>query len=168
MILSGDAVTGNEALKIGLVDALAPQNRLIEEAKDFLKRHSQKRRVYQPRLKGLLNIFLDKTLLGQDVLKNQTKKFILKATHGHYPAPLKALEVVLKNYRSSLKSALKREAEAFSELVTGEVSKNLISIFYLVEKYKKEKWVEAKAQPVHKCGLIGAGVMGGGIAQLFS
>lgn len=168
MILSGEVVSGKDAFKIGLVDGLAMNNRLLEEGKLFLNTHSRKRTTFRPKLKGIMAKVLDRTFLGQAVLKDQTKKFVLKTTKGQYPAPLKALEVVTANYNSSLDAALEREAVAFGSLVIGEISKSLVSVFYLVEKYKKVKWVEALPRKIHKCGLLGAGVMGGGIAQLFS
>src|SRR3990167_4679555 len=168
LILAGEAVSANEALKVGLVDGLFSQNRLFEEGLEFLKRHTWKRKGYKPKLKGWMNKFLDRTSFGRSILKDQTRKFVLKTTKGHYPAPLKALDVVTANYASGLDAALEREARAFGELVVGEVCKNLISVFYLVEKYKKARWSEAKGRTIGKCAVLGAGVMGGGIAQLFS
>ena len=168
LILAGEAVSANEALKIGLVDGLSSQNRLLEEGLEFLKRHTWKRKGYKPKLKGWMNKFLDKISFGRSILKDQTRKFVLKTTKGHYPAPLKGLDVVTANYASGLEAAMEREARAFGELVVGEVCKNLISVFYLVEKYKKARWSEAKGRAIGKCAVLGAGVMGGGIAQLFS
>lgn len=168
LILFGEPASGIEALKIGLVDGLCSQNRLLEEGIELLGQKGRKRKRIKPKIKGLVNVLLDKTYLGRAILKSQTKRFVLKNTKGHYPAVLKALEVVVKNYNSSLKQALKREAEAFSELAVGYVSKNLISVFYLIEKYKKAKWSETAPKTIHKCAVAGAGVMGGGIVQLFS
>ena len=168
LILSGDVISGSEALKLGLVDGLVSSQGLLFSGIELLKEKGRKRKEYKPKLKGWVNILLDRTFIGQAILKSQTKIFILKSTKGHYPAPLAALEVVTKNYNSSLKSAQEREARAFGKLAISEISKNLIRVFYLIEKYKKIKWVEAKARQIHKCALLGAGVMGGGIAQLFS
>src|SRR3989338_1137675 len=168
LIVSGEAISSNEALKIGLVDGLCSQNRLLEQGSEFLRKNQGKRKDHKPKLKGLLNVFLDKTSLGQSILKSQAKKFILKTTKGHYPAPLNALEAVVKNYTSNLDKALEREAGSFGELVIGEICKNLITVFYLIEKYKKARWVQASPREIHKCAVLGAGVMGGGIAQLFS
>src|SRR3989338_3783876 len=112
LILAGEAVSANEALKIGLVDGLSSQNRLLEEGLEFLKRHNRKRKIYSPKLKGLLNKLLDKISFGRSILKDQTRKFVLKTTKGHYPAPLKALDVVTANYASGLEAALEREARA--------------------------------------------------------
>lgn len=169
MILSGEAVSANEALKIGLVDGLVSQKRLLQEGIRLLSEKGKKRKHYKPKLvKGFAAGFLDKSFIGQAILKSKSEEFVLKATKGFYPAPLKALDVVIKNYNSSLESALEREAKVFGELVITPVSKNLVSVFYLAEKYKKAKWVEAVPRQVRKCALLGAGVMGGGIAQLFS
>jgi len=168
MILSGEVISGKDAFKIGLVEGIFLNNLLLQEAKLFLKAHPGKRKDLRPKLKGIMAKALDGTFIGRMVLKDQTKKFVLKTTKGQYPAPLKALEVVTANYNSSLEAALEREAVAFGSLVIGEISKSLVSVFYLVEKYKKVKWVEAQPRKIHKCGLLGAGVMGGGIAQLFS
>jgi 3-hydroxyacyl-CoA dehydrogenase/enoyl-CoA hydratase/3-hydroxybutyryl-CoA epimerase len=43
-------------------------------------------------------------------------------------------------------------------------------VFYLDERYKKKKWTEAEPTLTHvkKAGVVGAGVMGGGIAQLLA
>ena len=89
-----------------------------------------------------MNVFLERTFSGRQILKSQVKKFILKTTKGFYPAPLTALETVVKNYFAPLNEALEREAVSFGRLAVGAVSKNLISVFYLIEKYKKFKWAE--------------------------
>ena len=168
MILSGDPVSSGEALKIGLVDKLASRNRLLEDGIQLLKDKKIKRNRFKPGIKGWMNILIDRTFLGRTILVNQTKKVLLKTTRGQYPAPLKAIEAVSKNYTSSLEKSLAREARAFSGLVISPTAKNLISVFYLLEKYKKIKWSDAEPAKINKCGLLGAGVMGGGIAQLLS
>ncbi|MDO8602925.1 MAG: 3-hydroxyacyl-CoA dehydrogenase NAD-binding domain-containing protein [Candidatus Omnitrophota bacterium] len=168
MILSGDPVSSSEALKIGLVDKLASQDRLLEEGISMISEKKIKRNKFKPKLKGWVSILLDRTFLGRMILINGTRKFVLKTTKGQYPAPLKALEVVSKNYTSSLEKSLDREAKAFGELGVTQISKNLISVFYLIEKYKKVVWSDVAPVKIGKCGLLGAGVMGGGIAQLLS
>lgn len=168
MILSGEPVSASEALKIGLVDGLVSQNRLLQEGIRLLSEKKVKRRQYKPKLKGFADVLLDKTFFGHAILESQSRKFILKNTRGRYPAPLKALEVVISNYTASFEKALEKEARSFGELAITDISKSLISVFYLVEKYKKAKWVEVAPKQIKKCGLLGAGVMGGGIAQLLT
>lgn len=168
MILSGDPISANEALRIGLVDGLVSQNRLLQEGIKLLSEKKTKRKYHKPKARGFADFFLENTFIGHAVLKNQCRKLVLKAAANHYPAPLKALELVVKNHDSSFEQALEREARAFGDLVMTPASKNLTSGLCLVERYKKAKWPEAAAGQIKKCGLLGAGVMGSGIAQLLS
>lgn len=175
LIVAGKLVGPEEAYKIGLVDGITTLNLLRGEGLKFLQKNTLrqsadggKRKVFKPKIKGFLNWSFEKTYIGRLLLQSQFKKITLKNTKGFYPAPISAIDVVFKNYSSSLKSSLNREANAFGELVIGNVSKNLISLFFLQEKYKKEKWVDANPKTINKCGILGAGIMGGGIAQIFS
>jgi 3-hydroxyacyl-CoA dehydrogenase/enoyl-CoA hydratase/3-hydroxybutyryl-CoA epimerase len=110
LIVSGEALSADKALKIGVLDGLVNEFELLQKGIEFLRQKSGKRRKYAPRLKGLMNVALEKTFIGRKILKSQVKKFILKNTKGFYPAPLIALDVVIKNYFSPLSEALEREA----------------------------------------------------------
>ncbi|MDZ7344027.1 MAG: 3-hydroxyacyl-CoA dehydrogenase NAD-binding domain-containing protein, partial [candidate division KSB1 bacterium] len=95
----------------------------------------------------------------------------LAETKGHYPAPELALDAVEKGFAKDLSEGLKIEAELLGKAIVTPVSKNLIKIFYLTEKIKKDPGVENYTGPIqqfHKIGVLGAGVMGGGIAQLMA
>ncbi len=54
---------------------------------------------------------------------------LLRKTKGEYPAPLSALEVIKNSWELPLDEGLKLESEAFSKLVLGDISKNMISLF---------------------------------------
>jgi 3-hydroxyacyl-CoA dehydrogenase/enoyl-CoA hydratase/3-hydroxybutyryl-CoA epimerase len=96
----------------------------------------------------------------------------MEKTGGHYPAPLVAVQVVKDGLKLPLERALDVEAGAFSQLVISDTAKNLMSIFFA----KNE--VEAKAakiargahpmRPIGKVGVLGAGFMGAGIAQVLA
>src|SRR3989338_7714117 len=133
-----------DKVKIGLLDGLENQQRLLDGGIEFLKKNPRKRLCYRPKTKGIVNKFLEQTFIGRAIFKKQAKKFILKTTKGHYPAPLKALEVVAENYASGLEKALEGEAAAFGELAIGLICKNLISVFYLIEKYKKKNGLKPR------------------------
>ena len=114
---------------------------------------------------------LEKNPLGRSLVFSQAKKAVLKKTHGHYPAPIEALKVVKKGYGKSLKTGLEAEAKALGKLIVSPISKNLIKIFFWTEDVKKQNGTtnpDVKTLPVAKSGVLGAGVMGGGIAQLFA
>ena len=114
--------------------------------------------------------FFEQTPLGRTIVFSKAKKEALKKTKGHYPAPLEILKLLRRVSAITSDAAFRLESEYFSRLALTPVSKNLIKAFYLVEKYKKMRWTDSTttADGMKKCGVIGAGVMGGGIAQLFS
>ena len=62
----------------------------------------------------------------------------MKKTHGHYPAPLRALKVIKKGYGKSLKVGLEAEAKALGELLVTNESKNLVKVYYMMEGVKKQ------------------------------
>ncbi len=166
IILSGKPVNSKKAYKIGLVDHFFPHlyekthlpiflNSLLNEK--FRKKLIKKRKKRS---------FVDKFLKG--VVFSQAKKNILKVTKGHYPAPLKALEVIKKTHNlSNLQKGLDIELQEFAKLVIGEISKNLISLYFINEDLKKE-YQNSDFVEIKSTAILGAGVMGGGIAWLFS
>ncbi len=164
MILSGRIISCKAALKYGVVDRLFPETRLIDDsiefAKEILDGKVEIKRAWKKRLSQAL---LEDTPLGRGVLFSQAKKNVLKKTKGFYPAPLKALEVIRRTYGRDSKRGSLLESEIFSELAVTDISKNLIKVFYLNEEFKKLPWVDAGVKPaeVRKCGVVGAGIMGG-------
>lgn len=172
IILAGKAIDGRKAEKIGLVDSCVPAEQLEERALRFAQEKiaaggQKRRKVYKPI--GVMNSFMN-SVAGRPVVFSQAKKSVLKETKGFYPAPLKALEIISKTYgMSSRENALAIEAEGFIEVATTPISKNLIDLFYMMEAVKKQTGVEGKdvkALPVKQVGVLGAGTMGGGIAQV--
>lgn len=157
MIPAGRIVSAKEALKIGLVDKLFPDNILLEEAFKFLK-NPDPRSARVPRRKKPTKGILPKWLICRIARKKTLEK-----TKGFYPAPLRAIEVIAKG-------SLEYEAQVFGQLVITETAKNLIHVFFLSEKYKHIDWGVGDVKPIHisKCGVVGAGVMGGGIAHLLT
>jgi 3-hydroxyacyl-CoA dehydrogenase/enoyl-CoA hydratase/3-hydroxybutyryl-CoA epimerase len=91
----------------------------------------------------------------------------MKNTKGFYPAPLKILEVLEKGANKNRSDYLAMEAQAFAELSQTIQSKNLQHIFFLTDNSKK---LDNKDQlpSVNRGAVLGAGVMGGGIAWLFA
>jgi 3-hydroxyacyl-CoA dehydrogenase/enoyl-CoA hydratase/3-hydroxybutyryl-CoA epimerase len=138
LILSGRTVDGKAAKKMGLVDKLAPKELLEQKAFAWAKELAKTKAKRPPKERDLKNNLLENIPGGKWVIFDQAKKKLLEKTKGNYPAPLKALEVIRKTYGGDLEKGLKIEAEGFAELVTTPECKNLISLFYLNEKIKKE------------------------------
>lgn len=172
VILAGKLLNAKKAEKTGLVDKVVHPSILEEEtakwAKQLVKDGTGKRRkIYAPKAlpEKLMNVWP-----GSAVVYSQARKGVLKLTHGHYPAPLKAIDVIEKTYGMSDRSdALRIEREAFIECALTDISKNLIHVFYLTEMVKKTSGVAntaVKAHDVKRMGVLGAGTMGGGIAYV--
>ena len=170
MILAGRVVSADEALKYGMVDKLFPDRTLVQDSISFAQKLSFPRKRESKKKKDLTTWFLEDTPVGRAVVFSQAKKDVMKKTKGVYPAPFEVIELVRKTYGKRGPSVYRLESEHFSRLGTTQVSKNLIQLFFLGEKYKKFPWtkVDLKSDGVKKCGVVGAGVMGGGIAQLVS
>lgn len=169
LILAGKMVRPKQAFKLGMVDRLfAPDDLGAKSFQFALRMGDQKAKaIYH----SPFNTWLEKAILGPLLIYSTARKNVLKRTKGHYPAPLETIKLIQKTYgMSDLGQAFKEESLAFSELATTEVSKNLIKLFFMNERYKKRKWTDIaeKFEDVKQCAVIGAGVMGGGIAQLTS
>lgn len=168
-ITQGKAVSPAEAHRAGIVDSVAHEERLEETALDFLEKTNYRKRTPNPPWRPLTQRLLEDTFFGRALIAQAAKRAILDKTRGQYPASLRAARVVVDNWRAPRESALKREAREFGSLVADGTHKPLIHVFYLTERYKKEKWTAALGilTPA-KIGVVGAGVMGGGIAQIAS
>jgi len=168
IILQGKAVPGRTAFKLGLADALLPDAAFERLARDFaLQRSDRKRRPARHR--GLAATLLEGNPLGRAVLFSQARKQTLKATRGQYPAPMRALEVVRTGVSRGMTAGFAAEAAAIGELVTSTVSKNLVHLFQTMEDAKKAPGLPGgEARKIASTAVLGAGVMGGGIAQLIA
>ena len=169
VMLTGRQISASKARRIGLVDAILPADMFDQKATDFASAHadgnSRRCRTRRPLFKHLM----DDTVPGRRLVLAMAKKRVLAQTGGHYPAPLKILEVLGRSLGRPLSRALEIEAEAAGELIVSTVSKNLIHVFNLREDARKGTGVRnaaITAQRIDYLGVLGAGVMGGGIAQL--
>ncbi|MGA0163973.1 MAG: 3-hydroxyacyl-CoA dehydrogenase NAD-binding domain-containing protein, partial [Bdellovibrionota bacterium] len=169
MITSGAGVYAKKALKIGLIDDIVPLEKLLEVARMRLRDGSYRKYNF--------NLPMIEKLKALPPLKNyiykQAKKEILKKTRGHYPAVMKAVEVIEETFGAKdPKPGFLVEAKAFAGLAITPTSKNLIHIFFASEDLKKEIGVSPMQAPdfkptkVERLGVLGAGIMGGGIAAV--
>jgi 3-hydroxyacyl-CoA dehydrogenase/enoyl-CoA hydratase/3-hydroxybutyryl-CoA epimerase len=168
LILTGKTVPGRKALKLGLIDALAPDARFLDIVRDFARERMDKPRREEGGF-DLKETLLEKNPVGRKILFDQARKKTLEQTRGHYPAPLRAIEVVRVGIEDGVRAGFDAEARAVAELATSRISKNLVHVFKLTEENKKETGLPGAApREVHNTAVLGAGVMGGGIAQLIA
>ncbi len=100
---------------------------------------------------------------------NNIRQSVLEKTHGHFPAPLAALEAVHTGYTRGFAEGLRTEARLLGELAMTDVSRQLVFLFFASNALKKDPGVappSPEPQPVHTLGVLGAGFMGAGIASI--
>jgi 3-hydroxyacyl-CoA dehydrogenase / enoyl-CoA hydratase / 3-hydroxybutyryl-CoA epimerase len=161
LILTGKQVVAAQALKLGLVDDLAPREYLVDTARALLGRGKR-----QPRRRPWSSRLPLSALVAMKARRDVKKK-----TRGHYPAPLKAIDVCASAVRQPDAKGFAREKAAFLDLVRTPACRSLMTLFFLQERAKKLELTPrpaAPARPVRRVAVIGAGTMGAGIAQWVS
>lgn len=156
MIVSGDPMTAKKAKPLGLVDALADEDALMEDAIAFARTKSAVRRT------GDRNVAADAAVFAAFAANNQR-------AIGRLEAPLACIEAVKAATELPLDAGQKKERELFAGLMSGSQSKALRHAFFAERAAAKIDNLPADTRPrtVNRVGVIGAGTMGGGISMNF-
>jgi 3-hydroxyacyl-CoA dehydrogenase/enoyl-CoA hydratase/3-hydroxybutyryl-CoA epimerase len=162
LILTGKTLDGTRAFKAGLVDDVAPSEILESVARDLL--HRAPRLPLPRKVPPAQKLPLLAPPLRNFVFKKARERAVGE-TRGFYPAPLAAIDVLEETFGRSKVDGYDLEAQKVGELIASPVSKALIRIFQATESIRKER-PPAAPLPVNKVGIVGAGVMGAGIAHL--
>ena len=164
VILNGKLYSAREALKLGIADRTTNPEDLLRIARGI----AMGREKLEHRERALARLAVDKNPLATHFIAGQARKAVLSKTRGFYPAPLEALEIVARAPHTDFEKGFADEVEAVARLGTGTISKNLIRIFQLSEDAKKLKLRKdgTSAPGCERIGVLGAGVMGRGIASL--
>ncbi|WP_227719712.1 fatty acid oxidation complex subunit alpha FadJ [Yersinia proxima] len=160
MILTGRQVRARQALKMGLVDDVVPQDILLDVAIQRAKAGWLDKPLL-PWQERLLSGPLGKALLFKIVRKKTLAK-----TKGHYPAAERIIDVVRKGLDHGGPAGYEAEAKAFGELAMTPESAALRSLFFATTSLKKETGGKAQPRAIHRVGVLGGGLMGGGIANV--
>lgn len=143
----------------GIVDQVVPREHLERIALDWIRRGKRKHKKIR-----LTNLRPVARFIAKKALEQANKQ-----TRGHYPAPAKIIDVARRGLETTVAESLAAERDAAVELIRTDVSKNLIGVFFLQERARKLTLRGEDAAddlpPVRRMAVIGAGVMGAGIAQ---
>jgi 3-hydroxyacyl-CoA dehydrogenase/enoyl-CoA hydratase/3-hydroxybutyryl-CoA epimerase len=156
LILTGRQLAGVPAKKIGVIDEITHPEYLREAARKLLAQGKRPapafRAAHLP--------------IARHLIASKARRDVLAKTHGHYPAPLKAIEVCTAAIGLAADAGFDLEKEAFLALIKTAACRSLLSIFFLQERAKKLPCpLAAEPLPVRRFAVVGAGVMGAGIAQ---
>ena len=164
MMLTGAPARAKQAKKYGIVDDMVPQSVLLDVAEQFALKAKPHRDAPQ---KGLVNKALEQNRFGRNLLFKKAREQTFAKTKGNYPAPAMIIDVIETGLNDGMKAGLNAEADAFGKLVMTPESFQLRQIFFATTEMKKEHGVEGvKPAKVHKTGVLGGGLMGGGIAYV--
>jgi 3-hydroxyacyl-CoA dehydrogenase / enoyl-CoA hydratase / 3-hydroxybutyryl-CoA epimerase len=147
VILKGKLYSAQEALKIGLVDEIVSRDQLIDRAREKVRAGKRKMEGRAP--------------------ASPASQEVRPAKQPGNVAPERACQIINETLSISPEQSLALELDAIVELGKTESTQNLIRNFFLAEKYKKGSSRTPTERVVH-AAVIGAGVMGSGIAQWLS
>jgi 3-hydroxyacyl-CoA dehydrogenase / enoyl-CoA hydratase / 3-hydroxybutyryl-CoA epimerase len=170
LILTSKQLDARRARRIGLVDEAVPAAIFDDYAGRFARSKiaGGKRALHSFR-RSAAERALEATPLGRKLVFKKAREKVLAQTGGHYPAPLEALAVIEETWGMPIEAALEVESRRVANVFGGVVQRNLLDLFLATEQVKKESGVDDPAvrpREVTRVGVLGAGVMGGGIAQV--
>jgi len=161
-ILTGKNFRPEQAQKLGLVDEAVPQEKLKEIAYQRALAMAQGKFEIKRKLPPLPP---PKMLEG---LYEQVKGMVIKQSKGVFPAPMEILESVYKGLSEGLEAGYEEESRRFGKLVLSKEAAALMHVFFVDTATKADRGVakDVKPYPIKKIGVLGAGIMGHGIAAI--
>lgn len=156
VIVSGSPVSGTQALEIGLVDRLADESSLIEDAIAFANT------IDSPRPTGAMGV-----AAADDAFERFEQANARRI--GGLEAPRACIEAVRAATSMSLAEGQAHERALFHRLLEGAQSKALRHAFFAERAAARIDGLpkDTPVRPVARVGVIGAGTMGGGISMNF-
>jgi 3-hydroxyacyl-CoA dehydrogenase / enoyl-CoA hydratase / 3-hydroxybutyryl-CoA epimerase len=179
MILTGRLLPARRAASMGLVDEVVHPSILIQVASERALKLAAPPPVEARRAAGVLRtlrriadpgriraLVLEDTAPGRALVFSQARKKVLSRTYGNMPAPLKAIDALATGLAEGREAGLKAEAAGFGQLAVSPEARSLMALFLAREALKREPGAEAEPRDVRKVGILGAGLMGSGIAYV--
>ncbi|WP_321396562.1 3-hydroxyacyl-CoA dehydrogenase NAD-binding domain-containing protein [Emcibacter sp.] len=167
-LLQGKNMTPQQALGSGVIQEVVPADQIVAAAKKWILDGGKAEQPWDnkkfkiPGGQGVYDPNIVQTFIGAPAM---TKK----ETKGKYPATLNILSCVYEGHQLPMDKALVVECKYFADLILGDVAPNMIRTLF-VNKQAAEKGVRRpKGQPemkTKKLGMLGAGMMGAGIAYV--
>ena len=168
LLLKGSNMKPAEALKSGLVQALAPADQLLQKAREWLLQHPDAQQPWDKkgyRVPGGVGPLAEHAGVSFTATIGQ----LTTSLQGNYPAPLAILSCVYEGTQVPMDVGLRIESKYFGSLLAHPVSRNLMRTLF-VNKGAADKLASrpqgVPKSKVAKLGVLGAGMMGAGIAHV--
>jgi 3-hydroxyacyl-CoA dehydrogenase/enoyl-CoA hydratase/3-hydroxybutyryl-CoA epimerase len=165
MILQCRNQRPRQALEMGLVHEIAPVAEIVERARRWVLEKGDPEQPWDKKKfkfpgGGLAHPMTAQTFMGGNALLARTTKH-------NYPAPIAAQSAIFEGCATSFDDGLKIESQYFGTLLAGPVARNMMRTLF-VNKGKADKLARrpesVDKSKVRKLGILGAGMMGAGIA----
>jgi 3-hydroxyacyl-CoA dehydrogenase/enoyl-CoA hydratase/3-hydroxybutyryl-CoA epimerase len=171
VILGSQRLRAADALDWGLVDHLAADESQLEgDLKHWLER-ALRQGKRQPRglpLRTWKQWLIESTSWGRALVLRGTERVLRQRVPDDMPAPWEALAAVRTGLEQGLEAGLEFERAAIGRLARSRACRNLINLFFFRDQARKlpDELLVPAVPRIAKVGVVGAGVMGAGIAQL--
>lgn len=163
-MLTGRPLFPRQARSLGLVDATTHQEGLLHAAVQAATELARGDRTKRERKPALVKRALD-SKLGAHFVFQQAERETRAKTRGNFPAPLKILEVVKAYVEGGHAAGFAAAASGFAQLLFTPEAKALLHLFF-AQTAAKRGGEKDLVQDVQTVGMIGAGLMGSGIAEV--
>jgi len=168
VICAGDGLKADRARTLGIVFDTVPSDRLFAEGLRILhwSRSASDWQKIRTRKQQPVGVSEEQLSFTYAVTQGQ----VLMKTKGQMPAPLAAVNAIIKGCNLPLEDGLKVETEAFLPLIGSPISKSLIAIFFMTQRLQKDTGVAdsaIKPRDINRVGVLGAGIMGSGIVGAY-
>jgi 3-hydroxyacyl-CoA dehydrogenase / enoyl-CoA hydratase / 3-hydroxybutyryl-CoA epimerase / enoyl-CoA isomerase len=163
-IASGNPVKPDVALKNHAVDAVVAPDKLKAAAIAMIKQAAAGKYDWKAR-RAQKTGPLKLNPMEASMVFETAKGFIAGQAGKHYPAPLEAVKSIQKGASKSRDEAIKIEGQAFAKLAKTTQADALVGLFLNDQFLKKKAKGYVKAgKKIEHAAVLGAGIMGGGIA----
>jgi len=153
-----------DALKVGAVDAVVEPEMLADAARAIIRQCNEGALDYLSRRREKLEpIRLNE--VERTMAFSTAEAYVAARAGSHYPAPGIALRAMKNHATLPRDEASEIEAAAFAEVFKTEAARSLVGLFLNDQALKRDARKYAKkARVVESAAVLGAGIMGGGIA----
>ena len=163
-ICSGDQKKADEAFKCHAVDSVVEVEQLRDAAMHIVRQCLDGKLDFQQRKQDKRQPLKLNQL--ESIMAFESAKAVVAAKAGrHFPAPIAAIETVQHHATLLRDEAMQVEAHSFVKMAKTGVARNLVGLFLNDQRIKKvSRGYIKQAQRVKQAAVLGAGIMGGGIA----
>lgn len=163
-ICGGAQKRSEDAFKDGAVDAVVAADKVNASARHLIQQVLDGKLDYHAR-RDELRAPMEFTPIEKMMVFESVRGVVGAKAGKHYPAPMAAIKTIEKGISQDMEKALDTEIKGFVKLAKGPVAKSLVNLFLSDQQIKKTAGKYAKnAVPVKQAAVLGAGIMGGGVA----